>query len=62
VNLTDRGFQRHRIVSVREMEEDELRDAGEKQPTVSRIHIAEFETVEEQRAWLTKIAPAFVRK
>src|SRR4051794_19905609 len=27
VNLTDRGFQRHRILAVREMDEDELRKA-----------------------------------
>jgi hypothetical protein len=62
VNLTDRGFQRHRIVSVREMDEDELRKAGQGQPTIDRIAIGEFETAEDQLAWLTKVAPAFVRK
>jgi hypothetical protein len=62
VNLTDRGFQRHRILVVREMDEDALRKAGEGQPTIDGIDIAEFETADEQRAWLAKVAPAFVRK
>jgi hypothetical protein len=61
VNLTDRGFQRQRILAVREMDEDALRAAGEGQPTIDGIEIAEFEEVEEQRAWLKKLAPAFVR-
>ncbi|MHB1425439.1 MAG: hypothetical protein ACYC3I_19890 [Gemmataceae bacterium] len=62
VNLTDRGLQRHRIVFIREMDEEELRRAGEGEPTIDRIDIAEFETVEEQREWLKAVAPAFVRK
>jgi hypothetical protein len=62
VNLTDRGFQRHRILAVREMDEDALRKASEGQPTIDRIDIAEFETAEEQRAWLGKVAPAFARR
>jgi hypothetical protein len=62
VNLTDRGFQRHRILAVREMDDDALQKAGEGQPTIDRIDIGEFETAEEQRAWLGKLAPAFVRK
>jgi hypothetical protein len=62
VNLTDRGFQRHRILAVREMDEDELRRARDSQPTIDRIEVAEFESMEEQRAWLEKAAPAFVRK
>jgi hypothetical protein len=62
VNLTDRGFQRHRILAVREMDEVALQKAGEGQPTVDRIDIGEFETAEEQRAWLAKLAPPFVRQ
>jgi hypothetical protein len=62
VNLTDRGFQRHRILAVREMDEDALSKAGEGQPTIDHINIGEFETAEEQLAWLAKTAPAFVRK
>jgi hypothetical protein len=62
VNLTDRGLQRHRIVFVREMDEEELRQVGEKGPTIDRIDICEFESAEEQREWLKKLAPAFIRK
>jgi hypothetical protein len=62
INLTDRGLQRHRISFVREMEEDELRRAGNKQPTIDKIEIAEFEDNESVKDWLTKHAPVFVRK
>jgi len=62
INLTDRGLQRHRILWIREMEEDELRKVGEGGPTIDAIEIAEFESQEELRVWLTKAAPAFVRK
>jgi hypothetical protein len=61
VNLTDRGLQRNRITFIREMDEDELRKAGKDQPTIDRIEVGEFETVEEQREWLKKNAPAFLR-
>jgi hypothetical protein len=61
VNLTDRGFQRHRIVWVREMDEDELRRAGAGEPTIDGIDIAEFQTAEEQQEWLRRRAPAFLR-
>jgi hypothetical protein len=43
------------------MDQNELDWAANGQPTVSHIDIAEFETLEEQRAWLAKHAPAFVR-
>jgi hypothetical protein len=62
VNLTDRGFQRHRILAVREMDEGAQAKAGKGEPTIDRINIAEFETAEEQRAWLGKVAPAFLRR
>jgi len=61
VNLTDRGLQRHRILWVREMDQDELRQAGEAEPTVDGIEVAEFQTAEGQQEWLKKRAPAFVR-
>lgn len=62
VNLTDRGFQRHRITFVREMGEDELKAAGEAGPTIDRIEVADFESHDEELAWLKKHAPVFVRK
>jgi hypothetical protein len=61
VNLTERGFQRHRIVAVREMTEDAIKEAGGSEPTVDRIDIAEFESANEEREWLQTHAPAFLR-
>jgi hypothetical protein len=61
INLTDRGFQRHRIVRVCEMDEGELRQTRNSGPTIDRIEVAEVESQEEQREWLTKVAPQFVR-
>jgi hypothetical protein len=61
VNLTDRGLQRHRIIYMREMDEDELRRTRQGQPTIDRIEVAEFEAVEAQREWLKARAPAFLR-
>jgi hypothetical protein len=43
------------------MDEDELRQVGEGGPTIDAIRIAEFETVKEQRDWLKRHAPAFLR-
>ncbi len=61
INLTDRGFQRHRILWVREMDEAELRQMGDSGPTIDRIEVAEFDSQENQRAWLNKAAPQFLR-
>jgi hypothetical protein len=61
VNLTDSGFPRHRIDWVREMDQDELQKAGEGEPTIDGIDIADFQTAEEQREWLRRWAPAFLR-
>jgi hypothetical protein len=62
VNLTDRGLQRHRILWVREMDEQELRRVGERGPTIDRIEVGEFESQEEAREWLKKVSPTFLRK
>jgi hypothetical protein len=61
INLTDRGFQRHRILWVREMDDGESRRLGERGPTIDRIEVAEFESQEAQREWLNKAAPHFLR-
>ncbi len=61
INLTDRGFQRHRILWVREFAKDELRQAGEGEPTIDWIEIAEFESSDELRAWVKGNVPAFAR-
>jgi hypothetical protein len=61
MTLMDRGLQRHRITFIREMDQDELRRAGEKEPTIDSIEMAEFETQEEVQGWLKKNAQVFLR-
>ncbi len=61
VNLTDRGFQRHRILWVREMEEAEARRIGNTGPTIDRIEVADFEGGDAMREWMRKSLPGFVR-
>jgi hypothetical protein len=60
INLTDRGLQRHRIVWVREMDEDELGKAGDDEPTVDRIEVASFAAQEKLQQWVSQRAAAFV--
>lgn len=61
INLTDRGLHRHRIIWVREMDEEELRKTGEREPTIDRIEIADFESQEDLQEWLKKNAAEFMR-
>jgi hypothetical protein len=60
VNLTDRGFQRHRVLWVREMDEDELLRVGQSGPTIDKIEVGEFESQDEIREWLKGTAPGFL--
>jgi hypothetical protein len=60
VTLTHAGFQRHRLVWVREMTEDEIRQVGETEPTIDSIEVAEFESHAALNEWLSKKAPAFM--
>jgi hypothetical protein len=46
------------ITFVWEMDEDELRKAGEKEAIIDSIEMAECETQEEVQTWLQKTAPA----
>lgn len=59
-NLTSSGLQRHRVIWVREMDEDEIRRVGESGPTIDRIEVAEFESQDELKEWLEKKAPTFL--
>ena len=59
-NLTTSGLQRHRIVWMREMTEEDIRQVGETGPTIDRIEVAEFETNEALKEWLEKTAPSFL--
>lgn len=60
VNLTDRGLQRHRILWVREMDEDELRRVEEGEPTVDHIDVGSFDSQEKLREWVSQRATAFL--
>ncbi len=61
INLTQAGLQRHRVVWIREMSEEEIRQVGEKGPTVDSIEVAECESQAAVKEWLGKNAPAFLR-
>lgn len=60
INLTHAGLQRHRVLWVREMSEEEIRQVGETGPTIDSIEIAEFESHDALKEWLAKKAPAFL--
>ena len=61
INLTSAGLQRHRVLWVKEMTEEEIRQVGETGPTIDSIQIMEFESHEALKDWLGKTAPAFLR-
>jgi hypothetical protein len=61
LNLTTGGLQRHRIMWIREMKEEEIKTVGETGPTIDSIEVAEFESQAALKKWLTEHAPAFVR-
>lgn len=60
INLTNAGLQRHRVLWIREMTEEEIERVGEAGPTIDSIEVGEFATHEERRKWLQKKAPAFL--
>jgi hypothetical protein len=59
-NLTTGGLQRHRVLWIQEMSEEDIKTVGEKGPTIDRIEVAEFESHAEVKAWISKHAPAFL--
>jgi hypothetical protein len=59
--LTHAGFQRHRLLWVREMSEAEIDQVGETEPTIDKIVIAEFESHAALKEWLRQKAPTFLR-
>ena len=61
INLTHGGLQRHRVLWVREMTADEIRQVGETGPTIDSIEVAEFENHAELKAWLGQHAPEFLQ-
>jgi hypothetical protein len=60
INLTTAGLQKHRVLWVREMHEEEIRQIGESGPTIDRIEVSEFESHNALKQWLGKTAPAFL--
>ena len=60
IDLTHAGLQRHRVLWVREMSEEETRQVGEKGPTIDSIQVAEFESHDALKEWVRKKAPAFL--
>jgi hypothetical protein len=54
------AFQRHRLVWVQEMKEEQIRQAGENAPTIDSIELFEFESNDAVKKWLKQKVPAFV--
>ncbi len=46
---------------IREMSEEEIRQVGEKGPTIDSITVGEFESHADLKEWLGKKAPGFLR-
>jgi hypothetical protein len=61
INLTHAGLQRHRVLWLREMTADEIRNVGETGPTIDSIEVAEFESNDDLKEWLGKHGPGFSR-
>jgi hypothetical protein len=57
--LTHVGLQRHRLLWVREMTDEEIRHVGETEPTIDSIEVAGFESHAALKEWLNQKAPAF---
>jgi hypothetical protein len=60
INLTTGGLQRRRVLWVREMSEEEIRQVGDAGPTIDSIQMQEFESQTALKEWLTKNASAFL--
>lgn len=54
------GLQQHRVLWVREMAEEEVREVGDTGPTIGSIQVAEFESSKELKEWLRQNVPAFL--
>jgi len=61
MNLTSGGLQRQRVTWIREMPADDIKYIGETGPTVDSIKVAEFQSHDDLKDWLTQHAPGFLR-
>lgn len=59
IDLIRAGLQRHRVLWVREMSEEDIRQTGENGPTIDSIEIGEFESHAAIKEWLGQHAVAF---
>jgi hypothetical protein len=59
IDLIRAGLQRHRVLWVREMGEEDVRQTGDNGPTIDNIQIGEFESQEALKEWLGANAPEF---
>ncbi len=61
INLTNAGLQRHRVLWLREMADEEIQEVGKTGPTIPSIELAEFTSQEKMKEWLKENAPGFLR-
>jgi len=61
ITLMNAGLQGHRVIWVREMTEEEIRQVGDSGPTIDSIEVAQFETNKELKEWLKEKAPEILR-
>jgi hypothetical protein len=61
INLTRAGLQRHRVLWLREMTPEEIRQIGDVGPTIDSIEVAEFSSQDAMKDWLRAKAPGFLR-
>jgi hypothetical protein len=59
IDLTH-ALQRHRVLWIKEMTQEEIRKVGETGPTIDRILVAQLESNAEVKEWIGKHAPAFL--
>lgn len=59
IDLIRGGLQRHRVLWLGEMTDEDIKRVGETGPTIDRIEVAEFESHAALKEWLGKTVPAF---
>lgn len=60
IDLMHAGLQRHRVLWIREMSEEDIQQVGDNGPTIDSITVGEFESHGELREWLANTAKGFV--
>jgi hypothetical protein len=61
IDLTHAGLQRHRVLWIREMTDEDIRKVGEAGPTIDSIELAEFKSHDALNEWVDSHAPGFHR-